>query len=262
MAGGSVTDMEESKRNDLLSALLDVGELMLDSGGEVKRVEDTIARMGMASGAARMNVFVITSSIVVTMEDADGHEYTQTKRVLATAANHFRRLEQLNQLSRSFCQHPCSASVLHAQIEQIQKQQENRIWMYSGSVLGSMSFAIFFGGSLWDGIASGIIGLLVAFLVQYLEPVCPNEVSFHLLTSFTTGFGVCVLARIIPFLHADMIMIGDIMLLIPGIPMTNSIRDILVGDTISGTLRLTESLVRAAVIAAGFMLAMMAAGRI
>ena len=56
-------------------------------------------------------------------------------------------------------------------------------------------------------------------------------------------------------------MIGDIMLLIPGIPMTNSIRDVLVGDTISGTLRLTESLVRAAAIAAGFMLAIMAAGR-
>lgn len=37
-------------------------------------------------------------------------------------------------------------------------------------------------------------------------------------------------------------MIGDIMLLIPGILMTNSIRDILIGDTISGVMRLVESL--------------------
>ena len=52
------------ERRELLHALMDLGELMLVSGGEVKRVEDTITRMGVASGAARMNVFVITSSIV------------------------------------------------------------------------------------------------------------------------------------------------------------------------------------------------------
>jgi uncharacterized membrane protein YjjP (DUF1212 family) len=106
------------------------------------------------------------------------------------------------------------------------------------------------------------MGLFVSLLVSYLEPYCPNAVSFNLLTSFLCGFGICLLGRAIPGLHADMIMIGDIMLLIPGIPMTNSIRDVLVGDTISGTLRLTESMVRAAVIAAGFMLAIMAAGRL
>ncbi|MEE8807811.1 MAG: threonine/serine exporter family protein [Lactimicrobium sp.] len=254
--------MEETERNNLLQALLDIGELMLDSGGEVKRVEDTIARMGMASGAARMNVFVITSSIVVTMEDSDGHVYTQTKRVLTSASNHFRRLEQLNQLSRAFCRKPCSCAQLHQKIEAIRNQKENVFWMYFGSMLGAMAFAIFFGGTFADGIASGLMGLLVAFLVQFLDPICPNAVSFNLLTSFLTGFCVCLTARLAPSLHADMIMIGDIMLLIPGIPMTNSIRDILVGDTISGTLRLTESMVRAAVIAAGFMTAIMAAGRL
>ena len=58
-----------------------------------------------------------------------------------------------------------------------------------------------------------------------------------------------------PPLHLDKIMIGDIMLLIPGIAMTNSVRDILVGDTISGVMRLIESLLWAGSIAFGFMLA-------
>lgn len=254
--------MKDMERRELLHALMDLGELMLVSGGEVKRVEDTITRMGVASGAARMNVFVITSSIVVTMEDPDGCEYTETKRVLMSTANHFRRLEQLNQLSRSFCSRPCTAAVLHERIEEIRNQKEKIFWLYFGSVMGAAAFAIFFGGTLVDGIASGLMGLFASLLVSYLEPYCPNAVSFNLLTSFLCGFGICLLGRAIPGLHADMIMIGDIMLLIPGIPMTNSIRDVLVGDTISGTLRLTESMVRAAVIAAGFMLAIMAAGRL
>ena len=58
-----------------------------------------------------------------------------------------------------------------------------------------------------------------------------------------------------PFLHADKIMIGDIMLLIPGIAMTNSIRNILVGNTISGIMRLIESLLWAGALACGYMTA-------
>ena len=55
-------------------------------------------------------------------------------------------------------------------------------------------------------------------------------------------------------------MIGDIMLLIPGILMTNSIRDILIGDTISGVMRLVESLLWAGALACGFMCAILFVG--
>lgn len=51
--------------NRLLHLLLDMGEMLLDSGAEIKRVEDTLQRIGCAYGSARMNVFVITSSIVI-----------------------------------------------------------------------------------------------------------------------------------------------------------------------------------------------------
>ena len=54
--------------NRLLHLLLDMGEMLLASGAEINRVEDTLQRIGRAYGAAKMNVFVITSSIVITME--------------------------------------------------------------------------------------------------------------------------------------------------------------------------------------------------
>ena len=60
----------------------------------------------------------------------------------------------------------------------------------------------------------------------------------------------------IPAIHADKIIIGDIMLLIPGIAMTNAVKDMLVGDTIAGTMRLLESLLWAGALAGGFMASM------
>lgn len=47
--------------------------------------------------------------------------------------------------------------------------------------------------------------------------------------------------------HADLISIGNIMLLIPGIAFTNSLRDMFSGDTITGLIRCMESILLALV---------------
>lgn len=69
-------------------------------------------RMGYACGAAQMNVFVITSSIVITMEFPGEGARTQTRRIREGGGNDFTKLEQLNDLSRRFCKHPVSAAEL------------------------------------------------------------------------------------------------------------------------------------------------------
>ena len=66
--------MERTERDTpelFLHEILIMGELMQTCGAEVFRVEDTLARMGKAYGVERMNVFVINSSIVFTMELKD-----------------------------------------------------------------------------------------------------------------------------------------------------------------------------------------------
>ena len=87
----------------LLQSILDVGEEMIVCGAEVSRVEDTIIRMGKAYGAKHMNVFVITSCIIVTMEMADGEEMTQTRRINNSLGTDFIKLERFNELSRRCC---------------------------------------------------------------------------------------------------------------------------------------------------------------
>lgn len=79
--------------NELLHIFLDMGEKLMGSGAEVKRVEDTLSRLGSAYGADKMNVFVITSSIVVTMELPGGEKVTQTRRILETERTDFTSLE-------------------------------------------------------------------------------------------------------------------------------------------------------------------------
>lgn len=62
--------------------------------------------------------------------------------------------------------------------------------------------------------------------------------------------------------HADKVLIGIIMLLIPGIMLNKFLRDILLGDIISGSLRLVEAILMAATLALGMMAAIWLMGGI
>ena len=52
-------------------------------------------------------------------------------------------------------------------------------------------------------------------------------------------------------IHYDKIIIGGIMPLVPGIPLTNSIRDFINSDYLSGSIRLIDALLTAFCIAVG-----------
>ena len=97
---------------------------------------------------------------------------------------------------------------------------------------------------------------------RYLSPFCMNGVEFQFIASFLSGVSTLLLCRFGMQFHADKVLIGIIMLLIPGIILTNSIRDILLGDIISGSLRLVEAILMAATLALGMMAAIWLMGGI
>ncbi|MBQ8610273.1 MAG: threonine/serine exporter family protein [Oscillospiraceae bacterium] len=244
----------------LLHELLDIAEAMVDAGAEVYRVEDTITRMGEAYGAERMNVLVITSSIVITMLFADGCELTQTRRIRGAGSTNFIRLERLNALSRECCAKPLPLSELQRRTDEILALRSSPLRQYIGSILGAGAFAVFFGGNLWDGLVAALFGVLICFLQQKLSSVCRNRMIFNLLGALVSGIGIMLTVSLFPALHADKIVIGDIMLLIPGLAITNSVRDIMGGDTITGIMRFIECLLWAAALAFGFMIALRLTG--
>lgn len=213
--------------------------------------------MGKAYGAVDMNVFVITSSIVVTMVMPDGEEITQSRRLLGSGSVDFSKVERLNQLCENYCNDKFSIFTLKTELKKI-KQNFYPDWMYyAGGILAAGSFAMFFKGTFLDGICAAIGAIIICLMNNYMGRLSPNVVTMQLLCSLVTGLFIGSAASIYPELHADKVMIGDIMLLIPGIAMTNAVRDILVGDTIAGLLRFIESFLWAGALAGGFMCSML-----
>ena len=246
----------------ILSAALDIGESMLETGAEIHRVEDTVERICLAYGAERADVFSIISLIVATFQTKEGHHTTQSRRVYAAATN-LSNLEIMNALSRRICaEKPAPAELAGLILEAHEKQKKNRLdalWRLLSGMLSAGAFVIFFGGTLIDALVAAIIALPVQ-IVSQSDPRGFNMLAKTFISAFIAGVLAVFAVRLGIGQNADKIMIGTIMLLIPGLAFGSSLRDMLCGDIMAGSLRLIQSMLLAIVIAAGYALAILLPG--
>lgn len=238
----------------LLCLALDVGEGMLKNGGEISRVEDTVERICRAYGAVHVEVFTIISVINAAVRLPDGSYSSQLRRIKSTS-NNLGKLEKFNALSRKICAETPSLASFDEQIREIKKQKDYpRALLYLASSFAAGGFAAFFGGSIKDGIIAFIIGALIA-LVDLNLPSRINVMAKTVISSFLAAF-VAILAAVIDVADSpDYVIIGAIMLLVPGVAFGTAMRDLLYGDLLAGTLKTLQAILTSLMIAFGYIVA-------
>lgn len=247
--------------DEILDIALDVGVAMLECGAEVHRVEDTISRICAAYGAREIEVFAITSMVIAQIRMDDEAYSSQTRRIKRTY-NHLARLEKLNALSREICRTPLVHEEVNRRLKEIHHYRPVPEWLcYVGGMLATGGFAMFFGGTWLDGLAAAAIGVLLTFIERRGKPII-NAMAGAFINSFIAG-ALSLLCVAVGFGHnADMVIIGTIMLEIPGMAFGNALRDLLCGDTLAGALRFIQAILQALIMAAGYLGAMMIIGQI
>lgn len=249
-----------SKYTETVEFLLDLGECILLCGSEITRVEDSIHRMGNILGAKKCDVFAITSLLIVTVTFSDEEILTQTRRINKSACTDYIILEKLNSLIREGARSNISLDDAKTELEKIKNYNSDNKKICIGNIIAAASFAVFFGGNIPDGIIAGFFGMVIYYLKKHISSKIPNDIIFSFISSALIGLCIYPLTNLIPALHSDKILIGDIMLLIPGIAITNSVRDMLAGNMISGLIKFTESILQTGSLVLGFMFAMFITG--
>lgn len=235
-----------------LDCILDMGEILLSSGAEVLRVEDTLTRLCKAYRFDNINVFSITSCIILTANIGNDRIYTQTRRVPNRSTN-LQKVAVVNALSREICKSPIPAGLLKEKIAEIQhiKAYSAAVQCLSYTFIAS-AFTIFFGGTFLDSIAAAFSGAFVFFVQLYIQKMRMNNILQSTLTSAFSALFIVLMVMIGLGETPDKIIIGNIMLLIPGVAFTTALRDLVNGDTLSGLVGLCESVLKAIAIAIGF----------
>ena len=121
-------------------------------------------------------------------------------------------------------------------------------------MLISGAFTIFLGGNFIESVASALIGLVLSIIVYFSEKAFLNKIFAKFIGAFAITFGAYIFMKSGAIHTIDKVIIGNIMLLIPGVGLTNAFRDLLVGDNIAGLIKLIEAVLSALAIVAGYFL--------
>lgn len=238
----------------LFGYAMDIGEQMLISGAEVHRVEESISRICYAFGAARVDVFIITSSMVVTIHTSDNKTFTQTRRITSANTN-IEKLHRLNQLSRDICEKQLTEQEIEDKLNDAMNCKSFPLWLefvcYS---LIAGAFTLFFGGGIIEALVSFLVGAMVRLGTFFIDRAISNNIFRKFFSTAIATFLAFLAVKCRWIANVDMVIIGNIMPLIPGIGFTNALRDLFTGDSIAGLLRTIEAILTALAIAAGYFL--------
>ena len=239
------------KAEEILDVAMEIGVNLLQCGAEIRRVEETITYICNAYGASEVDVFAIPSLLIATIV-VEGETYTtKIKRNLDVTTDLF-RLEKYNKLSRKICKDKPSLAEVKEEVLTIKNLKDYNIFLlYLGAILTAGGFAIFFGGSIRDGISAGLVSILM-FMFLRLQKKTFNQFVHTLICALICGFFSVVTCWIGLAENLSFVMSGAIMIIIPGLAIGTSIRDIMSNDVLSGSVRLFQAIVSSMAIAAGF----------
>lgn len=239
------------KAEEILDVAMEIGVNLLQCGAEIRRVEETITYISKAYGATEVDVFAIPSLILATIV-VDGETYTtKIKRNFDVNTDLF-RLEKYNKLSRKICGEKPSLKEVKEEVKVIKELKDYNIFLlFLGAILAVGAFAIFFGGTVKDGIAAALVSIPM-FVFLRLQKKTFNQFVHTLICALIGGFFSVITCWIGFADNLSYVMSGAIMIIIPGLAIGTSIRDIMSNDILSGSVRLFQAIVSSMAIAAGF----------
>nr|WP_272879724.1 threonine/serine exporter family protein [Sulfoacidibacillus ferrooxidans] len=230
---------------------MQTGHLLLRYGGETSRVEETMAHMARGAGAPPDSVqsFVTPTGIFISITTDKG-TFTHLTRVIGPASMNLDKVTLLNDLSRRFQRGACTVDQAFAELVRIEQAPSvYRHWVQMiAAALSSGSFTVILGGTGTDFLWGALGGFLAQETTRWLTRYAPR--FFSVLLASLLGALIAVFSSAMGFAHDEgAIIIGAILPLLPGLAVTNSIRDLLAGDLLSGVARGAEALFTSVAIA-------------
>ena len=230
--------------------------MLLECGAETYRVEETVEFIAKTLGMKEAQVLALPTGCLYTLIDGEGASISRVVRVYDRSTD-LSTIEKVNEISRGLVEGRFDAEEALKNMRAIREEKpQKQVVTVVASALAAGAFAVMFQGGVVECLAAIVCGGLTSLIQKpFGSGLLPG--SFHL---FLSGMISAVVARLTALLYVDArlsaIIVGAIMPMLPGMLMTNAIRDTVGGDLISGVARATEALIRSAAIAAGVGLAL------
>ena len=246
--------MNGVNQKKLLVMALFAGEIMLKNGAETYRVEDTIIRICKSRNFPYVEAYVTPTGIFISV-DQDGEDInemiTYVKRIQARSIN-LNKVAEVNSFSRQFVEGNMSLDEGMAKLKVIDQLPPYSFLIQA--LFGGIASAIatlLFRGNMLDFTAALLTSIILTFSIKRIANNGFNLFLTNMAGGFIAAFLSILFSYAHPNIHVDTVIIGAIMVMVPGVAITNAVRDSISGDLVSGLARGAEALLIATSIAFG-----------
>lgn len=235
-------------QEQIVEIAIKAGTSLLRNGAEIYRVEDTVIRICRSYGLT-CEAFVLPTGIFVSVE---GHQglMTRVKRIHSRSVD-LTKISLVNDLSRRIERCRPEYEEVCKELECISEAKKySNLTVAAAYALTAFVYSIIFGGNFVDSLTAVIVAIFLGLLRIFFT----KGSSFPFIEYFVGGFAAGVLssmASILIHTNTYLVIIGAVTNLVPGVALTNGIRELLHGDSVSGLTKLGEAIMTVFVIAAG-----------
>lgn len=227
------------------------GQMLLENGGETYRVEETMVHMAFACGAESIDVFAIPSGIFFTLNKGQ-ETFTRVARVHRRGFN-LAKVVEVNRISRELSEKLLTNEEAYVQLLKTNSlPRRYTIWVHTfAGAIASATFTYLLGAHMGSIFVAGLAGFIVMNVMDFLQ-----EREIFQFVAVAIGGLVAALvnlaaATLFPRLELNLSIVGSLMLLVPGVAITTSMRDALTEDFVAASVRGFEAFGVALSIATG-----------
>lgn len=243
--------MDKQFQYDVMKICLLAGKILLQNGAETYRVEDTMLRIAAAFGITKCDSFVIPTGIIFSIE-TEKDDQTKLVRVSHRTTD-LLKVTQVNRVSRDITEGKLSTADAYTLLQEIESApfSFSLKLQWLAAALASACFVIMFNGSWQDFLPAFVTGGLGFLSFLAIHSLVSIKFVSEFLASIVIGFASYVFVRLGFGFEIDKIIIGSVMPLVPGLLITNAVRDLMAGHLVSSLSKGAEAFLTALAIGSG-----------
>ncbi len=235
--------------NEVVECCLLAGKLMLQSGAETYRVEDTMMRIAATFGFENSHSYVTPTGIIFAV---DQMEATRIIRITERSTD-LQKVTLVNSVSRSIASREITLQQANEELQKIEATAHAYpiLTQIAAAAISSACFLIMFNGGWYDFFPALFTGGLGFIFFIYVNSIVNIKFFSEFLSSFLIGLLAVVFVKTGMGQELDKIIIGSVMPLVPGLLITNAVRDLMAGHLVSGLSKGAEAFLTAFAIGTG-----------
>jgi len=240
---------------EITDIALSVGEILLSNGSENYRIETSINKICEAYGLIS-EVILTSNGILLLVEDSNLNKYTSIRKVKEKCVDLY-KIELINSFSRKITKAPMTYEEAKKAIDEIRNAPTFtfRVRTFASCMTGFI-YTLFFNGTFLDALTSILVCLITYIVFEKM-----NKLGFiQFIDYYIAGIIIGLLSVLgnffFPEINKNNVITGSIMILVPGVILTNSIKDMLYGDYSSGASKFFEAALIIAAVGCGVLSAL------